>query len=118
MTTIDDLVRDLVDAEPELDSVLQEHLGDNDELLPHLLLGDVTRWLEKSGPNAAVLAVLEHHMAAGDDAVQNVVAASFLENLVAGEPADDAIRAALGPRLRAELDAMESWTPDDPEAAT
>jgi hypothetical protein len=35
---------------------------------------------------------------------------------MAGEPGDDALRAALGPRLRAELDAMESWTPDDPDA--
>src|SRR5688572_17197555 len=109
VTTIDDLVRDLVDAAPELDAVLQEHLADNDELLPHVLFGDVTRWLGEHGPNAAVLAVLEHHMAAGDDDVQNVLAVSFLENLVAGEPSDDAIRAALGPRLRAELDAIESW---------
>ena len=86
VTTIDDLMRDLIAAAPEVDAVLQEYLADNDELLPHLLFGDVTRWLDDGGPDPAVLAVLDHHIGAGDDVVQNVLAASFLENLIAGAP--------------------------------
>ena len=88
------------------------------ELLPHLLLGDITRWLVERGPVAEVLAVLEHHIDAGDADVQNAIAVSFLENLFGDDPGELAVRAALGPRLKAEFHAMESWTPDDPEAAT
>jgi len=113
VTTINDLVRDLVAAAPELEALLREHLVDYEELLPHVFFGDVTRWLEERGPAPAVLAVLEHHIGAGDEEVQNVVAVSFLEGL-----GDEAVRAALGPRLRAELTAMQRWTPDGPEAAT
>jgi len=92
--------------------------ADYDELLPHLLLGDITRWLVERGPVAEVLAVLEHHIDAGDGDVQHVIAVSFLENLFGDDPGELAVRAALGPRLKAEFHAMERWTPDDPEAAT
>ena len=114
MTTIDELVRDLIVAAPELDAVRREHLADNDELLPHLLFGDVTRWVVERGPVPELLAVLEHHMEAGDEEVQNVIAVSFLENLLGDDPGERAVQAALGPRLKAEFDAMENWTPDDP----
>jgi len=107
VTTIDDLVRDLVASAPELNAVLLEHLADNDELLPHVLFGDVTRWLVARGPDTAVLAVLERHMDTGDDEVQNVLVVSFLENLI-GEPGWKAIRRALGPRLRSQLEMMEN----------
>ena len=74
-------------------------------------MADVTRCLVAAGPAAPVLAVLERHLAAGDEEVQNVIALSFLENL---GPGDAAIRSAIGPGLRAELEAMESWEPDAP----
>jgi len=118
MTGIHDLIQDLIAAAPELDVLLREHLADYDELLPHLLLGDITRWLVERGPVAEVLAVLEHHIDAGDGDVQHVIAVSFLENLFGDDPGELAVRAALGPRLKAEFHAMERWTPDDPEAAT
>jgi hypothetical protein len=106
VTTIDDLVRDLAASSPELNAVLQKHLAYYDELLPHVLFGDVTRWLVARGPDAAVLAVLERHMGTGDDEVQNVLVGSFLENLI-GETGWKAIRRALGPRLRLQLETME-----------
>ena len=52
-------------------------------------------------------------MTTGDDDVTNVIALSFLEGLE-----DVAVRDALGPRLAAELAAMESWTPLDPDLPT
>ena len=118
MTSIHDLIQDLIAASPELDAVRREHLADNDELLPHVLFGDVTRWLVEGGPVPEVLAVLEHHVGAGDAAVQNVIAVSFLENLFGDDPDERAVQAALGPCLKAEFDAMWNGTPDDPEAAT
>lgn len=52
-------------------------------------------------------------MTTGDDDVTNVIALSFLEGLE-----DVAVRDALGPRLTAELAAIESWTPRDPDLPT
>ena len=109
MTSVGQLVQDLVSAAPALDAVLAEHRAEFDgEVLPHLFMADVTRWLVGTGPAAPVLAVLERHLADGHEEVQNVIALSFLENL---EATDAAIRAALGPGLRAELEAMERWEP-------
>jgi hypothetical protein len=105
MTTVDELAQDLVASEPALGSVLSEHRAEFDgELLGHLFMAEVTRWLVANGPVASVLAVLERHLADGDETVQNVIALSFLENL---EREDAAVRTALGPGLRAELAAME-----------
>jgi hypothetical protein len=118
VTTIDELIRDLIVAAPELEAVRRAHLADNDELLPHVLFGDVTRWVVERGPVPKVLAVLEHHMEAGDADGQNLIAVSFLENLFGDDPGERAVQNALGPRLKAEFDAMWNWAPDDPEAAT
>ena len=118
MTGTDDLARDLGAAAPGLDALHREHLEDYDELLPHVFLGDVTRWLTTGAPGpaaASVLAVLERHWTAGDEAVRNAIAVSFLENL---EPGDAAVRAALGPGLQAELLAIESWMPEHPDRPT
>ena len=112
MTSVEELTRDLVAVAPALGPVLAAHRAEFDgELLPHLFMADVTRWLVTGGPAASVLAVLERHLAEGDTEVQNVIALSFLENL---EATDTALRAALGPGLRAELQAMERWEPGSP----
>jgi hypothetical protein len=111
MTNIDTFVADLVSVAPVLRGVLDEHLADQGgELLPHLFAADVTRWLSARGPEPTVLAVLEHHLADGDDEVRNVVALGVLENLEPG----NVLRAALGPGLRAELAALERWPPGPP----
>lgn len=46
------LVGELVSRVPELLPVLQAHLDDYDGLLPHLFMGDVTRWI--SGVSSTV----------------------------------------------------------------
>jgi len=38
-------VQDLVFAIPELKPLLANHLADNDELLPHVFIGDLTRFV-------------------------------------------------------------------------
>src|SRR5688572_10644232 len=101
MTTIDDLIRDLLAAAPELDAMLQEHLVGNDELLAHVFFGDLTRWLVAREPVQAVLDVLEEHLNEGDASVENLIGASFLENVAGDEPGERAIQAALPPHLKA-----------------
>lgn len=72
-------------------------------------MADITRWLVARGPQPVVLAVLEWHFVHGDVYTQEVIAASFLENLL-GE--DDRVRQALGPQLAEALRQREAWRPD------
>lgn len=115
MTSINDLLEDLIAAAPALADVRREHLADNDELLPHVLFGEVTRWLVDRGPLPEILAVLERHFGAGDVHVRNLIGASFLENLLGDNPEERAVQLALGPRLRAQFEVMRKWAPNPEE---
>jgi len=97
--------------------LLVSHLDDHGELLGHVLMGDMWRWacqeLDKA-PNDVrrFLEVLSHHLGSDDDDVSNIICVSFLEYLIGVDPAKSheyRLRAALPPRLAAELARMESW---------
>jgi len=118
VTTISELVAELVRAEPALDAVLREHLADNGELLSHVYMADVTRWLVANGPAALVLAVLEAALIDGDAYVRDVILASFIENIEQEDPAYRPLRSALGPSLRMALHGHESWSPQDLDPPT
>ena len=118
MTTIPELIAKLSRAEPAVDAVLQEHIADNNELLSHLYMADVTRWLVANGPAAPVLAVLEDALVDGDADVRDLILASFVENIEQDDPAYRALRAALGPALRTALHEQESWSPRHLEPPT
>ena len=113
MTDIADLIQDLERAAPELEALVREHVAEYEELLPHVLFGDVTRWLVARGPVPGVLDMLEHHCGAGNEEVRNVLDASFLENLERDNPEYGPVRAALPPCLAGRLRASEEWTPGD-----
>jgi hypothetical protein len=115
MSSTGDLLRDLQAADPSVNAIVAAHLANYDEVLPHVLMGEITQWLVAEGPRARVLAALEHHHEVGDEHVRDVIAASFLENLI-GE--DAIVRRALGPRLAAELRQIEEWEPDAGEPPT
>jgi len=99
----DTFVRAVVADAPELTPILDEHLEDNyQELLPHVLLGDITRWLEAAAGTASaarVLGDLDDGLRNGSDDVRELVIVSFLENLDDGSP----LLALLTPTLR------ETW---------
>jgi hypothetical protein len=118
MAAIPEFIAALITAEPMLATVHAEHLADNDELLPHLFMADVTRWLAANGPSSKVIQTLETYLERGDADVRNVIEVSFLENLERDDPTHQRIRAALAPRLRASLAAMEAWTPWDLDRPT
>ena len=110
-TACRELVALLVKAVPRLRALYEEHISWNDELLPHVLFGDITRFIMeglaaegKALQDAKrVLAILEHAMGSADEDVQNLVSVSFLENLDQEASMYESIRAALGPNLRKEL---------------
>jgi hypothetical protein len=77
-------------ASPGFGAVAQEHFVDNGELLPHLLMADLLRYIGASANRASVtpaseteiraaLSVLEFAARCGDPETENVVAMSFCE---------------------------------------
>ncbi|PKQ30483.1 MAG: hypothetical protein CVT62_13555 [Actinobacteria bacterium HGW-Actinobacteria-2] len=99
------LVRQLVETHPDIAGLLSEHLEDNEgELLPHLLLADIIRWLvshrtTKAQVCASVLNYLDAAFAAGPDEVRGLIQVSGVEMIPdPGQPGAE-LRAMLGPSL-------------------
>ena len=100
----------LVDRVPALLNVLQVHLDDNNDLLPHLFLADVTRWLlreytadESSTSVRDALEFMEHAYSRTRDHPSELISVSFLENLPLPGAEGSKIREVLGPSLAAQL---------------
>lgn len=103
---------------------MNEHLDYYGELLPHVLFGDLTRWIislyrrsrESGNPSNDAAAVLRRILAfleetylsdTTEPAVCDLIGASFIENLhQAGEDYHD-LREQLGPSLRRQLERSE-----------
>ena len=105
--TYETFVDELRSAVPGFGRVYDEHVSDNDEVLPHVLLGDLVRFLsnevevrgvEGTGVKPA-MDLLERAMDSSDLRLQELVVVSFLENLDPNDPSFFAIRALFGARL-------------------
>ena len=100
---------------PGFARVYDEHVADYDEVLPHVLLGDLVRFLSKEvevhGAESAALkeamALLERGMESPDPRLQELVAVSFLENLEPEAPGFPAIRRLFGARLEEQYEKYE-----------
>jgi hypothetical protein len=84
----------LVADVPEFSAALDEHLDDmGGDVLPHLLFGDLTRFLIAAHERGAAepvprtLQFLEGAIRHGDQYVKDLVAVSFIENIGVREPA-------------------------------
>jgi hypothetical protein len=101
---------------PGLAQLYEEHLAKYDEPLPHVLFGDLVRFLEQevrlNGPYSPVLAqaigVLERAMGSQDPKLQELVAVSFIENLEPESPTLGAFRRLFGPNLAAQSSAYRA----------
>jgi hypothetical protein len=109
-------VRRLVAAFPEFQRELEENFADG-VMLSYVFYFAVTQWyldsLNVNDPRATEFAAwLEREYAAADDAVENLIAVEFLENLPWPPAADaDRVAASLGPTLRLGLKEMQDWRP-------
>ncbi|WP_334520390.1 DUF7674 family protein [Micromonospora psammae] len=84
----------LVEVVPELRDALNEHMRDNDEILPHVFFGcDVVPFVldawERGRANvlARCLAFLDAAMASPDPSTRELVAISFVESVGPWDPA-------------------------------
>ena len=109
-------VSQLLDRVPELGSLYDEHIQDNNELLPHVFFGDVTRYVvqemrcresQPSQPVQRILSFLEQCMVSGDEQVNELISVSFLENLLGEDDVLANLKKLMGPNLAREFAAYE-----------
>jgi hypothetical protein len=92
---------------PGFDRIYDQHLADYAQVLPHVLFGDLARFLSSEvalqGAGSMALKqamlLLEAGMGSQDPRVQELVAVSFLENLDPRDGSFPAIRSLFGPML-------------------
>jgi len=120
--TPSELFAQVVTLAPTFRLLVREHLRDNDELLPHLLMSDLLRYIGShfSGnaymdalpPNPeqirAILALLDSEIACHNADTENLIAVSFIEHIEM-EPFFLQLRPYLGPALLAELTRQNAW---------
>lgn len=105
----DSFVPLLLERVPELLGVYHEHLGRNDELLPHVFLGDVCRFFadlyvsknQDISISFRIIKTMDEGYKRGDEETQELVCVSFLENIAHDH--DDVyhkIKSDLTPALR------------------
>lgn len=114
MSPAERYVRGLIDAVPLLASVFDEHVRDNDGLLPHVFMGDVARFALRLNESVqdphleasltSLLEYLEQGVRGDEPAVAEMVAVSFLENLDPEGVAATGLRQRMGFGLRRGLD--------------
>jgi hypothetical protein len=104
----DSFVPYLLERVPELEGVYHEHLKDYDELLPHVFLGDVCRFLaelysrnkgDRSASNR-IIDIMDEGFRFGDEQTKGLVCVSFLENIPHDNKVYDQIKMDLTPVLR------------------
>jgi hypothetical protein len=108
-------VQRLVAAEPALSADLNEHAETYEQLLPHVFMGElIDRLIEWTRSGEPALARVRNVLAAMEDEygkdfeVDELIAASFLEDLPErGEPGSDILE-FLGPKLGKELTRQRS----------
>ena len=104
-------IEELLRRVPELKAVYDEHLLDNDTLLPHVFMGDVSRFAiaeaEKPLGRASVSTVLEHleeGLKSGSDEVKELIVVSFVENLIGETSSLKVLKPLMGSTLKAEVE--------------
>ena len=124
-STPEQLFRRIAMAVPGFKTVVDEHLRDNERLLPHLLMADLLRYIgshfTQSPTGAAlpptavelktILQALDKAIESTNSEVENTIAVSFVEG-IESEPFFGRLAPLLGPNLRAELERQKAWQPN------
>lgn len=110
--TVSLLVR-MADRWTAIDPILQENIEADGEILPHLVLADVTRWIashiaQQHAECGEMLEWLGAEYEAGGSEVKDLIAVSAVEMIPdPGEPGADEMRALLPEVLRG----LDPWSP-------
>jgi hypothetical protein len=103
-------IEELLQKVPPLKNIYDEHLNENDTLLPHVFMGDVTRFViaEAANPKrqetiTSLLEYLEEGIQTGSDEVRELILVSFVENLTGETKMLQLLKALMGQTLRSEV---------------
>jgi hypothetical protein len=102
---------------PEFGSSIDEHIDDFDEVLPHILFGDFTRFVlaaHERGDREVeqrCLEFLDLALRDGDEMVQNLVSVSFIENVGPWDPDHADFIASWPQALRVDAEFQRDWQP-------
>ena len=106
-------VKRLLRAVPELNAVYDESLEDNDMLLPHVFMGDVTRFIAAEAGRTSGTSILqrflrhlENELSAGDAEAIELIRASFIENLIGEKAVVNKLMPLMEPSLLREVEAI------------
>lgn len=106
-------IQDLMRLVPELKPIYDQHLTENDTLLPHVLMADLARFAvdEVAGVRhrpavVKLLSQLENGLSDGDSETRELIVASFAENLAGEVAALQMLRPLMGPRLKKEVSTL------------
>ena len=88
---------------PDIATILAEHISDNDEILPHVFLADVTRYILANGASRKqIVKYLDESFTVHGHDIEELIAVSFVEYLVDSDELDIAIEGVDVPNIRAE----------------
>lgn len=86
---------------PGVRTILDEHVAYHEELLPHVFLGDLTRYLLAGGKDkTAIVQRLEDAISTGIPAIDELIAVSFVENIEKHFELEEALMGVNGNKLR------------------
>ncbi|MCA3006185.1 MAG: hypothetical protein LW650_12065 [Planctomycetaceae bacterium] len=108
----------LAEQVPELASLYADHVRDNDEMLPYVLLMEVFHLLaevmDRDEPRAIglvrrVAAYLETQLALGREDLTTLIALSFVEEIIDDERLLRVVEATPAPLMHAEIREAKGW---------
>jgi hypothetical protein len=115
--TPSDVIDALRSTVPEFGPTIDDHVEECGETLPHVLFGDLTRFLLAAHARGDAdvelrsLAILDEALREGDDQVQNLVAVSFVENVGPWDPTQREFTESWPDALRDEARRQHDWKP-------
>jgi hypothetical protein len=107
--SVTDFVARLTSGSPELTEVYRQHVADQGELLPHVLMGEITRFVVASVGNEhadwlpGLLRRIEAGLLSGDGDIAELIGVSFVENLSGENAALKNLVPVMGEALRREV---------------
>jgi hypothetical protein len=122
MSRIGEFFAGLVGTNDELNMLYNNHLVEYDELLPHVFMGDMTRYVMKLAISSTIgekerevelkriLDYFENAIHGPDEEINNLLVVSFLENLEQSHQSYNIIKSRLGKELRKSLDQLETFS--------
>lgn len=103
-----EFIKTLIAEVPDLQSLYDNHLKENNELLPHVFFGDLTRYVvekiqsrkrEDESFVKRILSILEEGLNQGSQEVEELIDVSFVENLSDQEEILVRLKEFGGPKL-------------------